>query len=179
MIAVITKEVTKAAVDSILPMFNKMRSHSELPSKKRPQPQPCDLTSYDWALHPGGAAILNGAQQTLHIEDDHIRASREVYTKNGNSSSVTVLIVLDRLRHMGRGRDDVVAASFGPGMVIEMCMLKRWRGETISQPLLHNLAKYSKWLSVKTLVAGCQHWSSNLRLMAVGSSKGGSGKLGL
>ncbi|KAH7413915.1 thiolase-like protein, partial [Phaeosphaeria sp. MPI-PUGE-AT-0046c] len=128
MIAVITKEVTKTAVGSILPMFSQLCSSSYASSKQTTrQKSICDPALFDWAIHPGGAAILNGAQQLLHLDDDHIRASRDIYTSYGNSSSVTVLIVLDRLRQMGRGRDDVVAASFGPGMMIEMCIMKRWR----------------------------------------------------
>jgi predicted naringenin-chalcone synthase len=80
---------------------------------------------FDWALHPGGIAILKGAEQKLNLTKDHLRASYDVYKNHGNSSSATVLVVLDRLRKMGNARDNIVACSFGPGMSIEMAMLSR------------------------------------------------------
>ena len=82
---------------------------------------------FDWALHAGGEAIIEGVRATMNLADDQLRATREIYCTCGNSSSPTVLIVLDALRKMGRGRDHVVAASFGPGVSVEMSMLKKWR----------------------------------------------------
>jgi type III polyketide synthase len=114
MIATITERVPKTAIDAILPIFDHLTADST----------PAD---FDWAIHPGGAAILHGAQRSLNLSDDHIRASLKVYRSHGNSSSPTVLIVLDELRRMEKGRDNVVATSFGPGMTIEMCMMKRCR----------------------------------------------------
>ena len=81
----------------------------------------------DWALHPGGMAILKGVKNVLQLSDDHIRASLEIYKSRGNSSSPTVLIVLDRLRQMSGRRDKVVAATFGPGLCIEMITMKLCR----------------------------------------------------
>lgn len=81
---------------------------------------------FDWALHPGGKAIIDGVQNSIALSDEHLWASREVYRTRGNSSSPTVLVVLEMLRSRGAGgREHVVAASFGPGMVIEMAMLRR------------------------------------------------------
>ena len=84
----------------------------------------CNL---DWALHPGGQAIMDGIKDTMGLTEHQLRASREIYRTNGNSSSPTVLIVLDKLRSMGRGSDHVVATSFGPGLSTEMALLKRCR----------------------------------------------------
>jgi len=78
----------------------------------------------DWALHPGGMAILKGVKNVLKLSDDHIRASLEIYKSRGNSSSPTVLIVLDRLRQLSGRRDKVVAAAFGPGLCVEMMTMK-------------------------------------------------------
>jgi fungal type III polyketide synthase len=86
-----------------------------------------DVADFDWALHPGGEAIIEGAKETLNLSDEQLRASWEIYRSRGNSSSPTVLIVLDHLRRMGKGRDDVVATSFGPGLGIEMALLRRCR----------------------------------------------------
>jgi type III polyketide synthase len=79
---------------------------------------------FDWALHPGGAAIIDGAKEVLRITEEQLQSSREVYRTRGNSSSPTVLVVLDRIRSVGK-RENVVATSFGPGLVIEMVMLRR------------------------------------------------------
>lgn len=84
--------------------------------------EPCD---FDWALHPGGEAIIDGVQQIMSLTNEQLRASREIYRSRGNSSSPTVLIVLDMLRKMERSAPHLVAASFGPGLSIEMAMLKR------------------------------------------------------
>ncbi|KAJ0166171.1 Phenylpropanoylacetyl-CoA synthase [Colletotrichum tanaceti] len=86
-----------------------------------------DVADFDWALHPGGEAIISGAQETMHLTSDQLRATREIYRTRGNSSSPTVLAVLDLLRNMGRGKEYVVATSFGPGITIEMSLLRRCR----------------------------------------------------
>lgn len=82
------------------------------------------ISDFVWALHPGGEAIIEGAKQVLGLTEDQLQASREIYRTRGNSSSATVLIVLDRLRSLGK-REHVVATSFGPGLAIEMAMLRR------------------------------------------------------
>ncbi|KAL8941663.1 MAG: hypothetical protein Q9211_001725 [Gyalolechia sp. 1 TL-2023] len=82
---------------------------------------------FDWALHPGGLAILEGAQQAMQLSKGHLQASYDIYRTHGNSSSPAVLTVLDALRKMGEGRDNVVATAFGPGLAIEMAMFKRCR----------------------------------------------------
>ncbi|KAF1918633.1 thiolase-like protein [Ampelomyces quisqualis] len=124
MIASMTKDVPKIAIRAITPMFEKLCGSATISDNRQSQHMPRTPSESDWAIHPGGAAILEGAQQTLHLTDDHIRASLKVYKDYGNSSSASVLIVLDKMRTMGRGRDTVVATSFGPGMMIEMCLMK-------------------------------------------------------
>ncbi|KAL9000149.1 MAG: hypothetical protein Q9188_005740 [Gyalolechia gomerana] len=123
--ATLTKEVPSLALKAIGPMFERLRP--SLPAERAPAQgsrgvQPKD---FDWALHPGGIAILNGVQNQLGLHEGQLRASFDVYTNHGNSSSPTVLVVLDRLRKMGEGKENVMACSFGPGMTIEMAMLKR------------------------------------------------------
>ncbi|RNJ56213.1 t3pks protein [Verticillium nonalfalfae] len=91
---------------------------------------------FDWAMHPGGATILTGAEKAMGITSEHMRASYDTYINHGNSSSATIFSVLDRLRSKdmdalapgGRVRDFVVGCAFGPGITAEMCMLKRNRG---------------------------------------------------
>jgi fungal type III polyketide synthase len=87
-------------------------------------------TDFDWALHPGGSLILSNAQTALGLEEHHLRASYEVYVEHGNSSSATVISVLDRLRqphHEMSGLQHVIACAFGPGINVEMMALKRCR----------------------------------------------------
>lgn len=84
-------------------------------------------------MHPGGATILSGAEKALNISSYHMRASYDTYINHGNSSSATIFSVMDRLRSKemddlapgGRMRDYVVGCAFGPGISVEMCMLKR------------------------------------------------------
>lgn len=88
---------------------------------------------FDWAMHPGGATILSGAERILKISSEHMRASYDTYMKHGNSSSATVYSVLNRLRSKdmdslapgGRVREYVVGCAFGPGISVEMCMMRR------------------------------------------------------
>ncbi|KAK3945622.1 putative type III polyketide synthase [Diplogelasinospora grovesii] len=88
---------------------------------------------FDWAMHPGGATILTGAEKAMGITPEHMRASYDTYINHGNSSSATIFSVLDRLRAKdmdemapgGRVRDYVVGCAFGPGITVEMCMFKR------------------------------------------------------
>ncbi|KAI1826781.1 thiolase-like protein [Xylaria intraflava] len=91
---------------------------------------------FDWAMHPGGLTILTNAERTLGISAEHMRASYHRYIEHGNSSSATIFSVFDHLRSKemdacapdGRVKDYVVGCAFGPGIAIEMCMLKRNMG---------------------------------------------------
>jgi fungal type III polyketide synthase len=100
-----------------------------LPSFREKVGADLDVADFDWALHPGGEAIIAGAKDIMGLSNDQLRASKEIYKTRGNSSSPTVLIVLDKLRQMGKGRDHIVATSFGPGLAIEMAMFRRCRQE--------------------------------------------------
>ncbi|KAF3761544.1 thiolase-like protein, partial [Cryphonectria parasitica EP155] len=129
---VLTPRVPKIAQSALKPTF------SDLMSSLRPQLSPnyqdAPPADFDWAMHPGGATILTGAEETMGLRPEHMRASYDVYMNHGNSSSATVFSVLDRLRSKdmdactpdGRGpRDYIVGCAFGPGVSVEMCMLKR------------------------------------------------------
>ncbi|KAH7067909.1 thiolase-like protein [Paraphoma chrysanthemicola] len=146
LIATLTKDVPRTAVSSITPMLDSLRDAARTPRQCDPWVD-LEPTKFDWAIHPGGAAILKGAQQALRLSDDHIRASLDVYRNNGNASSATVLIVLDKLRHMGKGRDHIVSTSFGPGMIIEMCILRRCHSkENLPRTALDLGWKVHPWL---------------------------------
>lgn len=120
--AVLDRVIPYHATKAVSRMFNKLNPEYSA-SLGLPNLKPTD---FDWALHPGGKAIIDGVQKSMALSDEHIWASREVYRTRGNSSSATVLVVLDMLRARGFGdREHVVAVSFGPGMMVEMAMLRQ------------------------------------------------------
>ena len=82
-------------------------------------------SDFDWALHPGGSSIITGVEQAMNLTVDHLRASYEIYVSCGNSSSASIMAVMDRLRSMGEGRENVVACAFGPGIALEMMILRK------------------------------------------------------
>lgn len=121
--AVLTREVASLATKAIRPLFDRL-----LPSfRERTGWGGDDVVDFDWALHPGGQAIIARAQELLGLTDGQLRATKEVYTTRGNCSSAAVLMVLDSLRKMDRGKDAVVATSFGAGLCIEMASFTRGR----------------------------------------------------
>ena len=81
---------------------------------------------------------MTGAEKALGLNPEHMRASYDTYINHGNSSSATIFSVMDRLRSKdmdayapgGRVKEYVVACAFGPGIAVEMCMLKRNLGAT-------------------------------------------------
>ncbi|KAL2262864.1 hypothetical protein VTK26DRAFT_9190 [Humicola hyalothermophila] len=175
---VLSPSVPKVAQSVLLPSFTALLS-SVPPSCLRPSSPSLsspdeaapdgdgdtyrDPADFDWAMHPGGATILAGAEQALGITPAHMRASYDRYVRHGNSSSATVLSVLDRLREremdelappwdhgetrlggdggakagaeVAEGRQErgqsnkvreyVVGCAFGPGITVEMCLLRR------------------------------------------------------
>lgn len=143
MIAAITKHIPKATIGAIESMFDKICDSTHTPK---------DANSFDWAIHPGGLAILKGAQQEMGLTDDHIRASLDVYREFGNSSSPTVLIVLNTLRKKGTGRDAVVATSFGPGLLIEMIFMQRCRNNYSSPKTKWNFIWKANTFRVPSIV---------------------------
>jgi type III polyketide synthase len=118
-----SKEIHPLISESIKPIFDSMLSSGLL----RDEIENWTPKKIDWAVHPDGRGLLQGIQEAMDLSSDQLRASYEVYKMKGNSQSATVLIVLDKLRRMGEGRDNLVACSNGPGLTIEMIFIKRCR----------------------------------------------------
>lgn len=86
-----------------------------------------------WAIHPGGRAIVEKAQEVLGLTDEAVHDSFEVLRLNGNMSSPTILFILRRflerheaLRAAGEeGLANGVAMAFGPGLTLEGCLWQR------------------------------------------------------
>ncbi|KAL2760081.1 hypothetical protein ACRALDRAFT_1059998 [Sodiomyces alcalophilus JCM 7366] len=137
---VLSPRVPKLATSVVEPTFSDLlASVPALPPSYR------NADDFDWAMHPGGATILSMAEKATGITPEHMRASYDTYINHGNSSSATIFSVMNRLRDEdmdavapgGRVRDYVVGCAFGPGIAVEMCMLKRnpgVRGDTTGLP---------------------------------------------
>jgi type III polyketide synthase len=125
---VLSPRVPKLAAAVVEPTFSDlMATLPNLPPNYK------NAADFDWALHPGGATILSGVERAMGITPEHMRASYDTYINHGNSSSATIISVMDRLRQKdmdeiapgGKVKDFIVGCAFGPGIAIEMCMLKR------------------------------------------------------
>ncbi|KAI1757892.1 thiolase-like protein [Xylaria castorea] len=129
---VLSQRVPKLTEQVLEPAFADLMATVEphLPETYRTAPD------FDWAMHPGGLTILTNAERTLKISAEHMRASYHRYMQHGNSSSATIFSVIDHLRSKemdsyapgGRVKEYVVGCAFGPGITVEMCMLKRNMG---------------------------------------------------
>lgn len=125
---VLSPRVPSLTAKMLAPSFSDLlQSVPNLPADYR------EAADFDWAMHPGGATILTGAERAMGISSEHMRASYDTYMNRGNSSSATIFSVMNRLRSKemdalapgGRVRDYVVGCAFGPGISVETCMLKR------------------------------------------------------
>lgn len=124
---ILTRDVPRLAVKAVRPMLESLLQLPYLREQIGSSAEGLGAVDLDWALHPGGQAIISGVQTTLNLTDHQLRATKQIYRTRGNSSSSAVLAVLDLLRGMGKGRDHIVAASFGPGVAIEMAIFRRCR----------------------------------------------------
>ncbi|KAL2630827.1 hypothetical protein R1flu_015513 [Riccia fluitans] len=86
-----------------------------------------------WCVHPGGRAILDEVERTLSLKPEKMRATRDVLYDYGNMSGASVLFVLDQMRKLsaeqnstttGQGCDWGLVVGFGPGLTVEVSVLK-------------------------------------------------------
>lgn len=78
----------------------------------------------NWAIHPGGKAILQIIEKKLQLEKDQTQASWNTLANYGNMSSATFLFVLDSLRKETSKRKWTAGLGFGPGLSVEGLLLK-------------------------------------------------------
>ncbi|MCB9685773.1 MAG: hypothetical protein H6735_12095 [Alphaproteobacteria bacterium] len=79
-----------------------------------------------WALHPGGSRILDAAQRALGLSEEAMAPSRAVLENHGNMSSPSVVFALGEAlaaRPLEPG-EHLVMAAFGPGLGIEVALLR-------------------------------------------------------
>lgn len=76
-----------------------------------------------WALHPGGAKVLEAWERAFGID---VRWSRESLRKMGNLSSAAVLFILHDILKSGapKSGDHGIVAAVGPGFALEAALLK-------------------------------------------------------
>ncbi|KAL8727879.1 MAG: hypothetical protein Q9166_005756 [cf. Caloplaca sp. 2 TL-2023] len=118
---VLTQRVPTLASAAVSPCFQDLIE--SIPELHENSQSPI-AADFDWALHPGGSLIITGVEQAMNLSPEHMRASYEIYMKYGNSSSATIISVLNKLRE-SEGKENVVACAFGPGIALEMMILRR------------------------------------------------------
>lgn len=121
---VLTPKVPELAASSVLPIFERLvRCVPDLAKRSL-----SSALDFDWALHPGGSTVISGVEEVMNLTPEYFRASWDIYVHHGNSSSATIFSVMNRLRELGDGKEYVVGCAFGPGISVEMAMLRRRKG---------------------------------------------------
>jgi alpha-pyrone synthase len=72
-----------------------------------------------WAVHAGGRSILDAVQQGLDLPPRALGFSREILREFGNTSSATLMFVLEKILHDQDARGPGMAMAFGPGLTVE------------------------------------------------------------
>jgi prepilin-type processing-associated H-X9-DG protein len=75
-----------------------------------------------WIVHPGGTRILSAVESALKLPAAALALSRQVLAEQGNMSSPTVLIILQRLL-ASPVKKPIALLAFGPGLVVEAALL--------------------------------------------------------
>jgi len=85
----------------------------------------CEFSECEWAIHPGGKAILAGLEEVLNLQKWQTQCSWEVLKNYGNMSSATFLFVLSKLRtRLAEATSPwIVGMGFGPGLALEGVLL--------------------------------------------------------
>lgn len=84
----------------------------------------------NWAVHPGGRAIVDKIQNNFNLDPSQLAASRAVLANYGNMSSATIFFVLKHLLEQeDTGNEEpTLAMAFGPGLTIESSLLTKLSG---------------------------------------------------
>lgn len=88
-------------------------------------PKSIAINACDWAIHPGGPAIIEGIEKKLHLDKEQTLSSWKVLKDYGNMSSATFLFVLRDLAMNPSARLWTVGLGFGPGLSAEGIFLRR------------------------------------------------------
>lgn len=79
-----------------------------------------------FALHPGGAKVLDNVRDALELEEEDVAASRAVLRKCGNLSSASVYFVAKELLDAGAVEPGALGllCAMGPGFTVELALLR-------------------------------------------------------
>ncbi|KAM0932956.1 putative chalcone synthase [Dioscorea sansibarensis] len=95
-----------------------------------------DWNELFWLAHPGGPGVLDRVEAELRLGPNKLDDSRHVLREYGNMSSATVLFILNEMRlrsvaekkgTTGDGLELGVLYGFGPGLTVEMVVLRSVR----------------------------------------------------
>lgn len=79
----------------------------------------------NWAIHPGGRAIIDAVRDGIGLDEKHLVHSRNILNGYGNMSSPTIMFVLNEIMRNNHNAGAGVAMAFGPGLSVEaMCFSK-------------------------------------------------------
>jgi alkylresorcinol/alkylpyrone synthase len=77
------------------------------------------------AVHAGGPRIMDAVQDALGLESTQLSTSRRVFDRQGNASSVSILMVLEELaRELPSRPLEGLGIGIGPGVAIELLHLQ-------------------------------------------------------
>lgn len=112
----LSSELPKIILNDAAPVLKNILAQQDL--------SPDQITH--WALHPGGRAILDSLQNGMNISDEKMIPSRTVLKNFGNLSSASILFVLKELMKNTalQNGELVCAVAFGPGLTMEVAILK-------------------------------------------------------
>jgi predicted naringenin-chalcone synthase len=79
----------------------------------------------EWAVHPGGRAILDAVADKLSLTARQMHPSREILRRYGNMSSATILFVLNEILRDESRSGTGVAMAFGPGLTMESMLFRK------------------------------------------------------
>ena len=79
-----------------------------------------------WGIHPGGPKIIDMVGERLDLPASALEPSQAVLAEYGNCSSVTILLILDRLIRDRRPQpgEYAVLMAFGPGLTMESALVE-------------------------------------------------------
>jgi predicted naringenin-chalcone synthase len=83
-------------------------------------PQQCHYFS-----HTGGPKILRGVASTFGVPEERLASSWHIMKNYGNLSGSSNISVLDHSRRSGERIDWAICAAFGPGISVELTLLRR------------------------------------------------------
>ncbi|NQV98740.1 MAG: type III polyketide synthase [Rhodospirillales bacterium] len=77
-----------------------------------------------FAIHPGGAKVVNALEESLGFEPGHLSDSRAILKAYGNMSAATVLFVLERILKEPGPPGQILLSSLGPGFTAGFLVLE-------------------------------------------------------